>query len=113
MNYLLANKTNNIMKNVSNKLRVVHFPQIGSCKASFKVEVKDEEQANLMVNALANQHLWLFENQIIPDYSNTIFVEMFDETIDSETGEPYGWCDYFNDEECMEWDEVVENYFSK
>lgn len=32
------------MNNVMNKLRVVHFPQVGINK-SFKVEVKDEEQA--------------------------------------------------------------------
>ena len=98
------------MQNVKNKLRVVHFPQVGSCKESFKVEVKDEEQAFLILNTLANQHLWLEKNRIIPDYSNDIFVEMYDETIDEETGNPYGWCDYYNEDEFMDWREV-EEYF--
>lgn len=99
------------MKNVTNKLRVVHFPQIGSCKKSFNVEVKNEEQAYFTINLLANQHLWLEKNNIIPDYSNAIFVEMYDEDTDDETGNPYGWRNYYNEEECMEWDEIVEEYF--
>lgn len=99
------------MKNVKNKLRVVHFPQVGSCKESFKVEVKDEEQAYFTVNLLANQHLWLEKNRIIPDYSNAIIVEMYDENIEEETGEPYGWGNYWNEEEGMEWEEVEETFF--
>jgi hypothetical protein len=101
------------MKNVTNKLRVVHFPQVGTCKESFKVEVKDEEQAYLIINTLAKQHLWLEKNNIIPDYSNAIFVEMYDENIDEEIGEPFGWVDYWNEEECMEWGELEETYFNK
>jgi len=96
------------MKNVPNKLRVVHFPQIGSCKESFKVDVKDEEQAFLILNTLANQHLWLYQKNIIPDYSNAIIVEMFDENIEEETGQSYGWGNYWNEEEGMEWEDVEE-----
>lgn len=96
------------MKTVSNKLRVVHFPQLGSCKEAFTVEVKDEEQALFTINTLAKQHLWLEKNRIIPDYSNAIFVEMYDESIDEETGKPYGWIDYYNHAEEMEWSEVEE-----
>jgi len=99
------------MKNVTNKLRVVHFPQVGSCKESFNVEVKDEEQAYFAINLLANQHLWLEKNRIIHDYSNSIFVEMYDNCIDEETGNPYGWGNYWNEEESMEWDEIEETYF--
>ena len=99
------------MEKVQNKLRVVHFPQIGSCGESFKVSVKDEEQAYFTINVLADQHLWLEKNRIIPDYSNSIFVEMYDESIDEQTGEPYGWGNYWNESECMEWEEVVETYF--
>lgn len=99
------------MKKVTNKLRVVHFPQVGSCTESFKVEVKDEEQAFFAINLLADQHLWLEKHRIIPDYSNSIFVEMYDEIIDDTTGVPYGWSDYWNEEECMEWDEIEETYF--
>lgn len=101
------------MKNVKNKLRVVHFPQVGSCGESFKVEVKDEEQACLILNTLANQHLWLEKNNIIPDYSNAIFVEMYDESMEEETGKPFGWGNYWNEEEGMEWDELEETYFQK
>ena len=101
------------MKNVKNQLRVVHFPQVGMCKKSFIVEVKDEEQAFLMITALARQHLFLFKNRIIPNYSNVIFVEMYDETVNTETDEPYGWCNYYNEEECMEWDDIEKTYFNQ
>jgi len=81
------------------KLRVLHYPQI-PCKP-FTVEVKDEEQAYLVSEALANQHLFLFENKFIPDYANIILVQMFDD------GE---WVDYYNEEHDMEFDEYVENF---
>lgn len=100
------------MKNVTNKLRVVHYPQIGSKAGKFEVYVKDEEQAFLIYNTLANQHVWLFENKIIPDYCNSILVEMYDESIDEDTNEPYGWCNYWNEEEGMEWDEIEQSYFN-
>lgn len=94
------------MKKVQNKLRVSHFPQV-PCKP-FTVEVKDEEQAYLMVEALANHHLFLFDNNFIPDYSNILLVEMFEEDSDGD-GNP-GWVDYWNEEELMEFDEFVETY---
>lgn len=90
------------MKLSPNMLRVVHFPQVGSLKECFLVPVKDEEQAALIVNTLAAQHLWLEKKNVIPDYSNAIMVEMF------EDGE---WIDYYNHEEEMEWDEFEETYF--
>ena len=96
------------MKNVKNKLRVSHFPQI-PCKP-FIVEVKDEEQALLIRETLANQHLFLFDNNFIPDYSNIITIEMWDENSDGE-GNP-DWVDYYNEEEGMEFDEFVETYLS-
>lgn len=97
------------MKKVPNKLRVLHFPQI-PCKP-FVVEVKDEEQAHLVSEALANQHLFLFENNIIPDYSNIVSVVMFEEDADGE-GNP-DWVDYFNDEEGMDFEELSETYFKQ
>ena len=33
---------------------------------------------------------------------------MYNENIDEETGKPYGWCNYWNEDECMEWEEVEE-----
>jgi len=97
------------MINVRNKLRVSHFPQV-PCKP-FTVEVKDEKQAHLMVEALANQHLFLFDNNFIPDYANILLVEMFEEDSDGN-GNP-GWVDYWNEEELMEFDEFVETYLNK
>ena len=89
------------MKPIKNKLRVCHFPQI-PCKP-FIVEVKDEQQAHLIVETLANEHLFLFDDNFIPDYANIILVEMY------EDGE---WQDYWNEEEFMEFDEFVETYLS-
>jgi hypothetical protein len=94
------------MKTITNKLRVLHFPNI-PCKP-FIVEVKDEEQAFLIRETLANQHLFLFKNNFIPDYSNIICVEMWDENSDGEGAAD--WVDYYNDEECMDFDEFVEAY---
>ena len=88
---------------VENDLRVVHFPQLGLTR-SFTVNVENEREAYLMTQALANQHLWLFENRIIPDYSNAIIVEMFD-------NEEKEWIDYQNDFEFMDWDDVVDEIF--
>lgn len=97
------------MKNTDNKLRVVHIPQLRSVKKSFNVEVKDEEQANLVVNTLAGQHLWLLDNNIIHDYSNAIFVEMWDEDTDGN-GTP-GWMDYHNEYEGLNFGEFAAAYF--
>lgn len=98
------------MKKVKNKLRVIHFPQV-PCKP-FIVNVKDEEEAHKISEVLAEQHLWLLEQNIIPDYSNAICVEMFDETAEVEKDEDQ-WCDYWNEAELMEFDEFVETYITK
>jgi hypothetical protein len=96
------------MQKVTNKLRVSHYPQI-PCKP-FIVEVKDEEQALLIRETLANQHLFLFDNNMILDYSNVITVEMWDENSDGEGNAD--WVDYYNENENMEFDEFVETYLS-
>ena len=93
---------------VKNKLRVSHFPQV-PCKA-FSFEVEDEREAAKIVHVIAKQHLWLYENNFIPDYSNAILVEMWDEDLDNN-GKPYGWSSYWNEEMQMEW-EGVEELFS-
>jgi hypothetical protein len=90
------------------KLQVWHYPQV-PCKP-FIVDVKDEFEAKKIVYTLASQHLWLYTNRIIPDYSNSIQVMMFDEDSDGE-GTP-DWINYYNDTEDMEWDEFVETYIS-
>ena len=91
------------MKTVPNKLRVLHHAQV-TCKP-FSVDVQDEEQALLVSDALANQHLFLFNEGIISDYSNVISVVMLD-----EDGE---FTDYWNEEEGMDFDEFTEAYLIK
>lgn len=100
------------MNKVENKLRVLHFPQIGGCRKAFTVDVKDEEEAYFAVTLMANQHSWLFNHNIIPDFSNAIIVEMWDDSLDDDR-QPYGWCNYWNEEEQMEWDEFEETYLKK
>lgn len=97
------------MIKVKNKLRVLHYPQV-PCKPFF-VDVKDEEQAYLIQETLANQHLFLFENNIIPDYANSIEVVMWDEDSDGE-GTP-DWVSYYNEDEGVKLDEFVEEYLSR
>jgi len=97
------------MQKVKNKLRVLHYPQV-PCEPFF-VDVKDEEQAFLIRETLANQHLWLFDKNIIPDYANIVSVVMWDEDSDGE-GMP-DWVDYYNEEEEMGFDEFVETYLSE
>lgn len=82
---------------MKNKFRVLHFAQI-PCNP-FIVEVSTREEANLIKEILANQHLFLFENKIIPDYANIIICEEFDDEIDEETNEPYGWIDLIDEDE--------------
>jgi hypothetical protein len=78
---------------MTNKFRVVHHPQI-PCEP-FTVDVKDLATACTVSEALADQHLFLFENNFIPDYSNVIEVLEWDE-------EEQDWA------ECVEWLEIQE-----
>jgi len=94
------------MKKVSNKLRVLHYPNV-PCQP-FVVEVEDEIQAHLIMNTLAQQHHFLFKSHFIPDYSNAIMVQMWDDNSDGEGNAD--WVDYYNEEEDMEFDELVETY---
>lgn len=94
---------------VPNKIRVCHFPQI-PCKP-FIVEVNNEREAYLIEQVFANQHLWLFENKIIPDYCNAITVEMWEGEIDHDGDMIHDWVDYWNESECMEWEEFKQTYF--
>lgn len=87
------------MKETINKLRIKHFAQI-PCKP-FIVEVKDEVDAARIIDILAMQHLFLYNQKIIPDYSNALIVEMFE---DDE------WVDYFNDDEGMDFNEFENTY---
>ena len=95
------------MNLIANKLRVSHFPQI-PCKP-FRVEVRNEREAFLVYNTIADQHLFLYENNFIPDYSNTLMIQMWDDDLEpDDNGEK--WTDYWNEEEVMEWDEFSNTY---
>lgn len=87
------------MKLSGKRLQVHHYPQV-PCQP-FTVDVKDEYEAMKIANTLADQHLWLLENKIIPDYVNNIEVVMWD---GSE------WVPYYNKEEEMDWDEFETVY---
>lgn len=97
------------MKNVKNKLRVVHIPQVPM--EGFIVEVQNEREAYLIEQTLANQHLWLYKKNVIPDYANIISVEMWDDDLDAD-GKGEKWTDYWNEEEMMEWDEFAKTYLT-
>lgn len=96
------------MNNVKNKLRVMHYAQV-PCKP-FIVDVSNEREAKKIMDVLADQHLFLLEQNIIPDYSNDISVVMWDENADGEGNAD--WVDYWNDEEGMDFDEFSETYLS-
>lgn len=70
------------------KLRVWHNCQIGKVK-NFYVDVKNIEEAWLILNTLWNYDLFQYENRIKGDYANTSGLEYFDE----EEQEWYEWED--------------------
>lgn len=92
------------MNSINQRLRVVHFPQV-PCKP-FTYEVESEKEAFILVDAIAKQHIFLFEHNYIPDFSNAILVQMWNE-------EDEEWEDYWNDPEEMDWDELEQAYFRK
>lgn len=83
------------------RLQVHHYPQMLSVTKAFIVDVKDEYEALKMINTLADQHIWLFQHQLIPDYCNSFNVVMWD-------GKE--WVDYWNEEEQMNWDDLEAVY---
>lgn len=87
------------MKLSGKRLQVHHYPQV-PCNP-FCVDVKDEYEAIKIINTLADQHVWLFKNRIIPDYANSLNVVMWDGN---------EWVDYWNEEERMNWDDLEAVY---
>lgn len=92
---------------VKKRLRVVHYPQI-PCKP-FEVDVDDEWDAFKIMNTLADQHLFLFENNFIGDYANGINLIMWDDDVDPDEYNTK-WVDYWNEHENMEWEEFHQTY---
>ena len=91
------------MKLIGKKLQVHHYPQM-PCEP-FCVDVKDENEAFKIAKTLADQHLFMLGQNIIPDYSNIISVLMWDE-------DEKEWVDYHNEAEGMDWEEIETTYFS-
>lgn len=95
-------------KSINKGLRIVHFPQLGS-KVEITIDVPYyegeiiERKAYEILTILSLHHIKLYEKGIIPDFANSMIVEMFDE-------ESNGWVDYFNEEMGMDWFDI-ENYF--
>ena len=85
------------MKLIKNKLEVWHYPQIPCIP--FKVPVKDEYEALKIINTLADQHNFLFEQHFIPDFCNSLQVVMWDE-------DEKDWVSYYNSHEEAEWEEI-------
>lgn len=83
------------------RLQVWHYPQV-PCNP-FQVDVKDEYEAVKIINTLADQHIWLLQNKMIPDYSNTFEVVMWDE-------EEQDWAVYYNETEGLDWSDFEEVY---
>lgn len=95
------------MDTTSKKLRVWHIPQVPM--KAFYIPVENEREAALIMNAIALQHVWLERNRVIPDYSNAMGVEIFDNDVDGFGNS--GWTDYWNEEEGFEWDEYENQFF--
>lgn len=87
------------MKLSGKKLQVHHYPQL-PC-SPFCVDVDNEYEAMKLIDILADQHIWLFKNKIIPDYTNSFTVVMWDGSM---------WVDYWNEAERMNWDDFEAVY---
>lgn len=78
------------------KLRVWHMPQVGVKDCTFKVDVKNVDEAVLILNTLWNYDTFQFEKRLKPDYSNVSGLEYWDED-DKEWREYY---DKYGDDIC-------------
>jgi hypothetical protein len=76
------------------KFKVWHIPQIPM--KPFEVDVKDIDEASLIINTLANYDLFQYENKVKPDYSNMSGLKIFD----GEINEWIEWCGYDFDLDC-------------
>jgi hypoxanthine phosphoribosyltransferase len=78
------------------KLRIWYNPQVPG--KAFTKEVKSLEEAKLVANTLIEFSTFEFENNIKPDYSDVIDLEMFE---DSE------WVSWYDDDH-MDFDELLD-----
>lgn len=78
------------------KLRIWYNPQVPG--KAFTKEVANLEEAKLVANTLIEFSTFEFENNIKPDYSDVIDLEMF------EDNEWVSW----NDDDHMDFDELLD-----
>lgn len=74
-------------------LRVWHIPQVPG--KPFHVAVDTPQEAQRVLNVLAQYDLFQLMNQIKPDYCNAAGLEVYE--ADSGEGEP-GWCEWYDAE---------------
>lgn len=74
------------------QLRVWHIPQIPG--KPFRVEVKNLQEAKLLLKVLANYDIFQFKNKIKPDYCNAAGLEEYQELGDGE----FDWCEWEDEE---------------
>lgn len=72
------------------KYRVWHNCQIGKVK-NFYVDVRNEQEAWLVLNTLWDYDLFQYYNRVKGDYANASGFEYFDE-------EENDWCEWYDEE---------------
>lgn len=75
------------------QLRVWHIPQVPG--KAFHVLVDTPQEAQRVLNVLANYDIFQFKNHIKPDYCNAAGLEVYE--ADGGEGVP-AWCEWCDDE---------------
>lgn len=88
---------NTVAHPVAHPYRVLHFPQV-PCEP-YVAPARTFDEAIAISENLSLQHLFLYENKFIPDYSNIVVIQVWD-------GEE--WVDM--DEDSVPYTEAVERY---
>jgi len=76
------------------QLQVWWIPQVPMSNP-FTVDVKNIDEAKLLLDALANYDLYQFENKIKPDYCNVGGLRTWDENSDGENNA--GWIEWMDE----------------
>lgn len=74
------------------QLRVWHIPQVPG--KAFRVEVKNLEEAKLVLSTLILYDAFQYKNRIKPDYCNASGLEEFQDLGDGESD----WCEWENED---------------
>ena len=73
------------------QLRVWHIPQVPG--KSYKIDVKDLNEAKTVLRCLAEYDAFQYENKIKPDCCNTQGLEEYQDLGDGE----FDWCEWQNE----------------